>query len=279
MKSVDTGHANDMSSPPDSVMQADVCVIGAGLIGLMNALQYARRGFSVVIIDELTEHNTTAYKVGESALGYTTAFLRVIGGLDSELSASFQKHGVWFIRGLEGSSTFDGTQVEWALQNPLPARWHARATDTEFMRTMFQDAHIVRPEIEDSLRDRIREFASISVIGNGFVRNLHLTEGDEGHVVQWCSKRGTGSGSVVARWIIDCSGRGRVLVKRFGHDVLMADGFETSAVWGQFSGCTDGDFGEKWKYVFPDHEKVQRDRDTLNLWGDGYWIWIRVRLF
>ena len=33
------------AEPP---LHADVCVVGAGLVGLYNALQYARRGFSVV---------------------------------------------------------------------------------------------------------------------------------------------------------------------------------------------------------------------------------------
>jgi 2-polyprenyl-6-methoxyphenol hydroxylase-like FAD-dependent oxidoreductase len=258
-------------------LQADICVIGAGLIGLVNALQYARRGFTVVIIDELTERGTAAYKVGESALGYTTAFLRTIGGLDTELTESFPKHGVWFIRGLEGKDVFDDTVTEWALQNPLPRRWHAKATDTEFMRTMFQDVHIVRPEVERALRARLTLFHGITLVDNGQVSDIRL-DGKEDHVIEWCSKRGGAArGIVAARWLIDCSGRARVLAKRFHHTITLDDGFGTSAVWGQFARCTDENFGDKWKLVLPDGTQAQRDFDTLNIWGDGYWIWL-IRL-
>ena len=48
--------------------RADVCVVGAGLVGSYNALQYARRGFSVVLVDELTRRQEASYKVGESLL-------------------------------------------------------------------------------------------------------------------------------------------------------------------------------------------------------------------
>src|SRR5229473_7901641 len=82
-------------------VRADVCVIGAGVVGLHNALQYARRGFSVVIVDELTEHVKSAYKVGESLLIFSNPFLRTIGELDQELSEAFPKRGVWFAYGLK----------------------------------------------------------------------------------------------------------------------------------------------------------------------------------
>jgi len=80
----------------------DVCVFGAGIIGMFNALQYAKRGLSVAIVDELSEVDKSAYKVGESLLIFSNAMLRSVGDLDNEISLSFDKRGLWFIYGYEG---------------------------------------------------------------------------------------------------------------------------------------------------------------------------------
>ena len=261
-------------------VRADVCVIGAGIVGLHNALQYARRGFSVVIVDELTERGKSAYKVGESLLIYSNAFLRTIGDLDQELSESFEKRGVWFTYGMEGKEEFDADVSEWGFQHAIPERWKDAIEDKKFQRTMFGDCQIVRPEIEAVLRDRLKQFEKITMIDRGLVRDVELgtTPGrDSDHVVTWRSRDDSIGGTVRARWLIDCSGRARLLVKRFGHDVPLAGDFSTSSVWGQFSGCTDAFFDERWNFEFPDGYVVRRDLDTVHLWGDGYWVWL-IRL-
>ncbi|MGN9913471.1 NAD(P)/FAD-dependent oxidoreductase [Phytohabitans sp. LJ34] len=261
-------------------VRADVCVIGAGIVGLHNALQYARRGFSVVVVDELTERSKSAYKVGESLLIFSNAFLRTIGELDKELSESFEKRGVWFSYGLEGKTSFEGNVSEWGFQHAIPERWKDAFTDKKFQRTMFGDCQIVRPEIEAVLRDRLKQFESITLIDRGLVRDLELggsRGSDADHVVTWRSKDNSAEGTVHARWLVDCSGRARLLVKRFGHDVPLDDDFVSSSVWGQFSGCTDEFFDERWNFQFPDGDVVRRDLDTVHLWGDGYWIWL-IRL-
>lgn len=267
----------DTEEQSTTALRADVCVAGSGIIGLVNALQYAKRGLSVVIVDELTERSTSAYKVGESLLGYTNAFLRTIGDLDDEIGASYPKHGVWFTWGLEGKKAFDGEQSEFGVQSTLPERWRTNAGDPTFMRTMFQDAQIVRPEIEAVLRRRLTEHPNITVIDNGLVKDVRLGAGEDDHLVTWQSRTGAAGGTVASRWLVDCSGRSRLLVKRFGHRVPLDDGFQTSAVWGQFAGCTDEDFGDVWSFRFPDGDRAQRDLDTVHLWGDGYWIWL-IRL-
>jgi 2-polyprenyl-6-methoxyphenol hydroxylase-like FAD-dependent oxidoreductase len=261
-------------------MRADVCVIGAGIVGLHNALQYARRGFSVVVVDELTERGMSAYKVGESLLIFSNAFLRTIGELDKELSESFPKKGVWFVHGLEGKKEFDADVSEWGFQHAIPDRWKEAIEDKKFERTMFGDCQICRPEIEAVLRDRLKRYEKITLIDRGLVRDVELGgtlgEGSD-HVVTWRSRDDGDGGTVRARWLIDCSGRARLLVNRFGHDFPLTDDFGTSSVWGQFSGCTDEFFDERWNFEFPDGDVVRRDLDTVHLWGDGYWIWL-IRL-
>src|ERR1700759_405929 len=88
--------------PPESPgrgpdRRADIAVVGAGIVGLHNALQYARRGYSVILLDEQGEAQTGDYKVGESLLIFSNAFLRTIGGLEKELSGSFVKQGFWMV--------------------------------------------------------------------------------------------------------------------------------------------------------------------------------------
>jgi 2-polyprenyl-6-methoxyphenol hydroxylase-like FAD-dependent oxidoreductase len=257
-------------------VRVDVCIVGSGIVGLHNALQYARRGFTVAIVDELTERSMSAYKVGESLLGYTNAFLRTVGDLDEEIGRSFPKHGVWFAYGMEGKEEFGEGIFEWGFQSALPQRWREGLEDPRFVRVMFEDAQIVRPEIESVLRNRLRDFNTITVINTGHVRDVNLgVEGD--HTIYWRSRNGNAAGTVTARWLVDCSGRARLLVKRFGHTVALNDGFSTSSVWGQFSGCTDDIFDERWQYTFPEGERTRRDLDTVHLWGDGYWIWL-IRL-
>lgn len=261
----------------DSGLQVDVCVIGAGIIGLHNALQYAKRGFSVAIVDELAERSKSAYKVGESLLGFSNQFLRSIGGLDKEISESFEKRDVWFAYGMEGKQDFDDEISEWGFQSNLPPHWRERIEDHKFARAMFDDAQVVRPEIEKVMRNRLKEHPEIVFEDGGLVREVELGDGAQQHRITWRSRDGKSSGTVRARWLIDCSRRARFLVKRPGHDVPLDDDFEPSAVWGQFSGCTDDIFDNRWNCTFPDGEVTPHALDTIHLWGDGYWIWL-IRL-
>lgn len=277
-----TGGGPQPRQPHADPVRADVCVVGAGLVGLYNALQYAKRGLTVVLVDELTERGMRSYKVGESLLVYANAFLRTVGDLDDELTASRSKLGFWMAYGMEGRDRFDGQVSEWAFQARLPQRWLDAIPDRMFTRTMFGDVQIVRPEVEAALRDKVRRSPQITFLDRGLVRDIRLGEGGaqdgaEDHTLTWAAKDGSVSGVVRARWVVDCSGRARLLARKFGHDVPLTDGFATSAVWAQFSGCTDDLFDERWAYSFPDGERIRRENDTVHLWGDGYWIWL-IRL-
>lgn len=90
------------SEPRDATHDQDVdaLVVGGGIIGLVNALQLAKRGVTVAVADETTERERESYKVGESLLVYVNAFLRVLGEVDDELNASRVKAGIWMARGI-----------------------------------------------------------------------------------------------------------------------------------------------------------------------------------
>lgn len=269
-----TAAQSTVNSPSDPPVY-DVCVYGAGIIGMFNALHYAKRGFSVAIVDELNDVDKSAYKVGESLLIFANPLLRTVADLDSEISFSFEKNGLWFIHGLEGRTSFDDV-TEWGEYTPLPESWNERVYGRPWGRAMFQNAQIVRPEVEAVLRRRLAEHESITVVDTGRVVDFEPGEAGAPHVTTWRARNHAAVGTVRSRWVVDCTGRKRFLARRLGLSMPLDDGFVTSAVWAQFKGCTDADF-EGWEYTFPDGSTARRDRTTVHLWGDGYWIWL-IRL-
>ncbi len=259
-------HASPDRSP------ADVLVLGGGIVGLLTALQYDRRGVRVILLDETNAKQRHSYKVGESLLVYANAFLRTVGDLDEELTASRPKGGFWMARGMEGRAEFSDDVCEWGFQSKLPQRWLDAIEDQSFARTMFGDVQICRPEIEAALRDRVRASGGVTEVV-GRARSIELGEDQGDHEVGWAARDG-GSGRIRARWVVDCTGQARFLARTLGLDDTPPRAFRNSSAWAQFAGCVDDHFGAQWQFEFPDGERVRRDEDTVHLWGDGYWIWI-----
>lgn len=254
---------------------AEVVVMGAGIIGVHNAIQCAKRGLRVVLIDNIAGQQLS-YKVGESLLVFSNMFLRTISELDEYNQQSFPKDGVWFTYGMEGAGSFDG-RSEWALQSVIPQSMRDAFVNPRFLRALVDDVQIVRPEAETLLHATARAHPNITFLDSARVSEAIIDKSGGSHRVTWKCP-GTGeTGTVRARWIIDCSGRNRFLAKRQGHaveDVECNDGFRNSAIWAQFSNVSDEMFGEAWTHSFADGSKAKRHHDTLHLWGNGYWIWV-----
>lgn len=258
-------------------VEADIAIIGAGILGLFNALQFAKRGLRVVIVDNLTERKES-YKVGESMLLFTNAFLRTIGGVEPFLPQCFPKRGVWMTHGTEGAQGFEAAS-EWGAQADFhpPHYLYDKLCGDKWSRCMFLDMQMVRPELERFMCDQVRSHPKITLCDTAKVRDVLLGEGDESHTIVWSSSRDGAPSTARVRWVLDCSGRNRFLAKKMKHAVDMDDGFQTTAAWGQFSGVTDALFGERWVFDDEDGEKSSRDYFTVHMWGEGYWIWV-IRL-
>ncbi|KTT63257.1 FAD-dependent oxidoreductase [Pseudomonas oryzihabitans] len=262
---------------------SDVVVVGAGIVGLTNALQLAKRGLRVTLVDRVRERRAS-YKVGESFLVFTSAFLRTIGELDRFISEeSFIKLGVWFTVGAERREDFSGT-TEWAVNaDPHPPHYlYDVAPDKKWFRCMFLDMQIVRPDAEAVLRDAVRAQPNIRFIDNQRVKDIQLGEGESPHNLLLSEVEGAGEGerALAARWILDCSGRNRLLARQLGHAAEQrenTDGFQTTAVWAQFGEVDDACFDERWKVLLSTGQTMARDLYTVHLWGHGYWIWV-IRL-
>lgn len=272
-----SAQSTPVSRHGDADVRPDVVIIGAGILGLFNALQLAKRGLRVTVVDNL-QGRKESYKVGESMLVFTNAFLRTIGGIEPFLPTSFPKQGVWCAYGTEGKASFDRAS-EWVAQADLhpPHYMYDEVKADKWSRCMFLDMQIVRPEIERFLCDQVRENPLVTFVDDGKVQDVRLGEGDDLHEIDWVSGAALAATTASARWVIDCSGRNRFMARKMKHAVDLDDGFQTTAAWGQFSGITDAQFDERWAFTFDDGGETSRDRFTVHLWGEGYWIWV-IRL-
>lgn len=268
---IESHHA---SLPPAST---EITIMGAGIVGLFNTLQYAKRGFNVTLIDD-SAGKKQSYKVGESLLIFTNPFLRTIGDLDPFLKTCFPKYGVWFTHGLEQTTSFEQTS-EWGVQvDPHPPHYlYDEMGDTKRFRSSFLDVQMVRPETEAYMRQALANYPQITFLDTARVKEVQLGQGEEPHTITWTSSSTGEAGTFQTRWLLDCSGRTRFLAKKFGHTLPLQDDFQTTAIWAQFSGIADELFDPDWTYQLQDGETTPRHLYTVHLWGEGYWLWV-IRL-
>ncbi|MFJ9634810.1 NAD(P)/FAD-dependent oxidoreductase [Streptomyces sp. NPDC101175] len=277
-------------SAPHAPERAEAVVVGAGLIGMFTALSLAQRDIDVVLIDDIVNQKRS-FKVGESFL-VSTALPRTIGRLDKFLDEEcFVKLGVWFTEGMEGAESF-APRSEWSI---APLSEHTLAEQSEdhrdhylfqsaedklWFRCLAVDQQIVRPEAEDELRATVRAHPRIRFLDSARVTDVHV-EADAPNIVTWADRGSSETGEVVADWIVDCSGRNRMLTRKFGHaiekEIIAEDGFQTTSIWGQFNDITDEQFAPVWEYREANGGSTPRDKYTVHLWGEGYWIWV-IRL-
>ena len=253
---------------------ADVVVMGAGIIGLSNALMYAKQGLKVVVIDNLVHNKKQSFKVGESLLSHSNVFLRTMGELDEYARKSHPKLGIWFTYGMEGEETFDD-KTEWALS--YQQDWFNHMPDTLQYRATFHEKQLVRPEAEAFQLERLRTYDNVTILDTALVKDVTIYDDDRLHEIEWVCRETKETGLTRSKWVIDSAGRRRMLAKKFNHATGFGDDFQTTALWAQFDHVPDEVFGDTWKYTYYSGAESRREQHTCHLWGDGYWIWV-IRL-
>ncbi|MCB9592661.1 MAG: NAD(P)/FAD-dependent oxidoreductase [Sandaracinaceae bacterium] len=238
-------------------MPHDVVICGGGLAGLTLALQVRRRcpSASVVVIERVRRPLPEAcHKVGESTVEIGGRYLgKILGFHDYLRSEHFIKNGLRFFAGHPSSPIAERSEMGPRESPTVPAY------------------QLDRGRLENDLRARCEE-EGIELREGWGVRDVTL---GEPHVVEVVQTRSDAPPEKLeARWVIDATGRRRLLAKKLGlhRDIPR----QASSAWFRV--------GERVKIdqMVPEGEAGWHDRDidknrwlsTVHLCGTGYWIWM-----
>ncbi len=237
----------------------DVAIIGGGVAGMTLALQLIQsaRGVRVVVL-EREQHPIpeTAYKVGESTVEIAAHYLRDVIGLDEHLrTQQLRKFGLrMFFSDHDNSDIGRRVEVGSSVFPPLTTYQldRGRLENALAKRCLDQGVDYREP-------CKVERVALASADG---LHTVHLHEGD--------SRR-----EIRARWVVDASGRRRLLQRQLG--LAKPDGHAANAAWLRIGHPIDI---KEWTEDPDWHSRVtQGDRalSTNHLMGHGYWVWL-IRL-
>jgi len=232
--------------------QIDVAIVGGGLAGSLLARQLSRAipGRRIAVFEKKSEY---AHNVGESIVELGSHYLIRRLGLSTYLyERHFPKNGLRFF--------FDTGSRD----APLPAMSEIGSASLPF-HPAFQ---IDRSRFEQDLLEQSAR-AGVEVHHGAVVEKVEV--GRAGGPHRLVVSGAEGSRSVEARWLVDASGRRRMLARRLGLHVEETR-LANASIWGWFHGVEDIDrigpeaFRSRVRYT-------PRRLSTLHFAYRGYWIW------
>jgi flavin-dependent dehydrogenase len=235
----------------------DVAVIGGGLLGSAAAIMLRKRGLSVAVLEARGEGQELKVNVGEALTEGTSVFLHHEIGLGDWLREhAFRKYGFDFVtqpRGRPAPRDLDGCHELLLSLTPLERIAGA------FPR-LIPTYHVNRPPLNAEVARRATA-AGADTLHGAAVREVEL--GDLMHRVLY--ERDGETQALSCRWVLDVSGRRRVLGKQLGITRPMA-GLETAAIWNRFTNVRADEFWRTFR-------GIDRRKHTIHYSGPGFWFW------
>ncbi|HBL28526.1 MAG TPA: hypothetical protein DD490_16960 [Acidobacteria bacterium] len=242
----------------------DVLILGAGLAGLCLARQLllAEPGLRILLLERRHQVPRREQKVGEATVqvsGYY--FSRVLELEEHLLRHHFPKYNLRFYW---GSTAGDSRYEEYSQS-------YIRGLSNVF--TYQLDRNVLEAEL---LRVN-RESPGFRCVAPAKDFDVDLATGGESHTFRYTANGAACSGR--ARWVVDASGRSRVLVRKLGLDRPSPIVHGTTFCW--VDGLLDV---EKLTDLTPRQIRLRPDRRTLghapvflatnHFCGEGYWFWV-----
>ncbi|WP_316239482.1 NAD(P)/FAD-dependent oxidoreductase [Bradyrhizobium sp. SZCCHNR1015] len=243
---------------PEDNRTWDVVICGGGLAGLALARQLSLElpDRQVLVLDERAQPSPiAAFKVGESTLEVSTHYLRDRLQMNQHMDGvHLRKMGLRFFF-------------------PASAGFHERP---EFGPSSYDPApafQVDRGLLENGIRALLVQ-SGMQVHCGTRVVDIELGQEDCEHVVSVVAMDGNDTKRIPARWVIDASGRRRILQKKLGLSIPAGHG--CSAAWFRIAGRVDvSDFVPACRADW--HARVslgERYFSTNHLMGNGRWVWM-----
>lgn len=238
----------------------DVAICGSGLAGLTLARQLKLKmpDLSIILLDRLARPLPEAgFKVGESTVEVGAFYLSQV----LQLTDYFETHHLHKL----GFRYFLGDTTGPFHQRPEIGL-------SEFHQP--NSYQIDRGLLENDLR-QFNEVAGIELLESCLIKDIELaSEAEHLHHVIYTQGNDKTNRTIQARWIVDSTGRRRILQKKLD----LCKPFETnfSAVWFRVEGRFDvDDFVPQTETEWHDRVPNQiRYFSTNHLCGEGYWVWL-----
>ncbi|NYI70510.1 flavin-dependent dehydrogenase [Naumannella cuiyingiana] len=235
----------------------DVAVLGGGVAGLTFALQLKQSSPAIAVaVVERSAHPVpeAAHKVGESTVEIAAHYLRDVLGLAEHLEQDqIRKFGLRMFFGHDNNTDIAARRELGGSVFPLLATYQ-----------------LDRGRLENELARRCSA-AGIEMI-NGRVREVEVGAEGNDHLVEVAGR----DNPLRARWMVDATGRARVLRRRLGHESVR-NGHHANAAWFRVDhpiDVTTWSEDPEWRKRIRNGD---RSKSTVHLMGDGYWVWL-IRL-
>jgi flavin-dependent dehydrogenase len=241
----------------------DVAILGGSLAGSMAAAMLRKRGLKVAVLESRAEGAPLKAVVGEAFTEGTSVFVRHELGLGDWLTEhAYRKFGFDFVmqprHGQERPRTLDGCHELLLSLTPLERIPGA-------FKRLIPTYHVDRPRFDAEVARRAQAAGAHYMYASP-VRRVEFGDAPaSGHRVVY--EREGVEHSLTCRFVLDASGRRRLLGKQLGISHSNEDSLQTAAIWNRFTNIrTDGEFWQTF-------HGIDRRRHTIHWCGQGFWFW------